>query len=201
MADIGILALQGAVSEHARHIQKAGHTPLFIRSADQLDSADALIIPGGESTAIFHLMKKNGLDIAVKRFSAQNRPILGTCAGLVLLASEIDGQAGGSLGLMNLSIMRNASGRQIDSYEQTVDVKGIDTPVRAVFIRAPYIVSSGPGVEVLAEADGYTVAARENNCLVCSFHPELTDDAAFLNMFFEMAEQAKVNSNLQTIRH
>lgn len=200
MASIGILALQGAVSEHAFHVQRAGHTPVFVRTAEHLDTADALIIPGGESTAIYHLMKKNGMDAAVRQFAAQRKPILGTCAGLVLLAREIDGQTGTSLGLMDLSIRRNASGRQTDSFEQIIDVKGLDRPVRAVFIRAPYILSAGPGVEALAETDGHTVAARQNNCLVCSFHPELTEDAAFLQLFFEMAVQDRENRDIQAFR-
>jgi pyridoxal 5'-phosphate synthase pdxT subunit len=177
---IGVLAVQGNFREHAQMLRRLGAEPVEVRLPEQLDGLDGLIIPGGESTAIGRLMRLYGLDDAVRAFGA---PIFGTCAGMIVLDRE-------HLGLADISTRRNAFGRQVHSFEADLDIGHGDEPVRAVFIRAPWIEDAGPDVEVLAEVDGHPVLARQGRILVAAFHPELTDDTRihelFLNQIREM---------------
>jgi 5'-phosphate synthase pdxT subunit len=175
-----VLALQGAFREHARVLRELGADVVEVRLPEQLEGLDGLVIPGGESTAIMRLARIYGLDEAIRRFQGA---IFGTCAGMILLDRE-------RLGLIDVSVRRNAFGRQVASFEADLDVAGEDESVRAVFIRAPWIEDAGPGVEVLAEVDGHPVLAREGRVLVASFHPELTDDARVHRRFLELVEEA-----------
>lgn len=186
---IGVLALQGAVAEHIRLLEMAGAEAVAVKKTEQLDEIDGLVLPGGESTAIGKLMKKYGFDTALTEFSAQKKPIFGTCAGLILLAGEIEGQDWVHLGLMDIKVARNAFGRQRESFETDLPVKEVAEDFRAVFIRAPLILSVGDSVDVLSEYKGEIVAARQGHLLCASFHPELTEDARMHAYFLRMVEQ------------
>jgi 5'-phosphate synthase pdxT subunit len=172
---IGVLAVQGNFREHAAVLRRLGAEAVEVRLPEQLDGLDGLIVPGGESTAIVRLMRLYGLDEALRQFA---RPIFGTCAGMIVLDRE-------HLGLGDFRVERNAFGRQVHSFEADLDIGHGDEPVRAVFIRAPWIEDAGPGVEVLAEIDGHPVLARDGRLLVASFHPELTDDTRLHELFLE----------------
>lgn len=185
---IGVLALQGAVEEHIVSIERAGAEGVPVKKVEQLEELDGLIIPGGESTTIGKLMRKYGFIEAVRKFSAQRKPIFGTCAGMIVLAERIAGGEESHLGLMDITVARNAFGRQKDSFECDLQVKGIEEPVRAVFIRAPLIQKVGPEVEVLSTYKDEIVTARQQHLLVSSFHPELTDDYRLHQYFAEMVE-------------
>jgi pyridoxal 5'-phosphate synthase pdxT subunit len=150
-----------------------------VRKADELDGLDGLVIPGGESTAIMRLARIYGLEEALRRF---DQPVFGTCAGMILLDRD-------HLGLVDVSVRRNAYGRQVASFEVDLEVAGQDEPVRGVFIRAPRVADAGPGVEVLAELDGEPVLLREGRFLVASFHPELTDDPRVHELFLDMVRE------------
>ena len=176
---IGVLAVQGNFREHAAMLRRLGAEVVEIRRADQLDGLDGLVLPGGESTAFGRLMRLYGLDEAVRLFE---RPVFGTCAGMIVLDRN-------HLGLVDLEVRRNAFGRQVASFETDLDVRGEDEPVRAVFIRAPWIEEVGPDVEVLAEVDGHPVLARQGRYLVASFHPELTDDTRLHELFLESVRE------------
>lgn len=187
---VGILSMQGATEEHASQLRNLGHEPILIKNKEMLENADALIIPGGESTAIWRLMKKNDLIEAIQHFAQLKKPIFGTCAGLVLLEKgQEETEHPVNLGLMDIQVKRNGFGRQKDSFEANLDVKGMKEAYPAVFIRAPYIESAGEHVDVLAAYEGKIVAAREDNLLVAAFHPELTDDNRFLELFLSMVEE------------
>ncbi|WP_409291049.1 pyridoxal 5'-phosphate synthase glutaminase subunit PdxT [Peribacillus sp. SCS-37] len=190
MARIGVLGLQGAVEEHVRSIAAAGHEGLVVKLPHQLADVDGLIIPGGESTAIRKLMDQFGFIEEIQSFSALKKPIFGTCAGMVLLAGTLAAADDVHLGLMDITVERNAFGRQKDSFEVELEIEGLLDPFPAVFIRAPYIVESGSQTEVLAVHDGRTVMARQGHLLACSFHPELTEDHGVLLLFLEMVEQS-----------
>ncbi|MFC4098767.1 pyridoxal 5'-phosphate synthase glutaminase subunit PdxT [Paenibacillus xanthanilyticus] len=187
---IGVLALQGAVAEHIRSIEAAGGEAVAVKRVEQLDELDGLIIPGGESTTIGKLMRKYDFLDAIRQFSADGKPIFGTCAGLIVLAKRIEGQEEAHLELMDMTVARNAFGRQRESFETDLPVKGIDEPVRAVFIRAPLIKEVAPQVEVLSTYNGEIVTARQGHLLASSYHPELTDDYALHAYFLRMAEEA-----------
>lgn len=186
---IGVLALQGAVAEHLKSISSAGAEGIAIKHIEHLSEVAGLIIPGGESTTIGKLMRKYGFIEAIREFSEQGKPIFGTCAGLIVLAKDIEGSEEPHLGLMNISVSRNAFGRQRESFETDLDIKGIEQPVRAVFIRAPLISQVGEGVEVLSEYQDEIVTAREGHLLASSFHPELTDDYRLHQYFVDMVKQ------------
>lgn len=189
---IGVLALQGAVAEHIRSIGQAGGLGVAVKRTEQLDELDGLIIPGGESTTIGKLMRQYGFMDAIRTFSRERgKPLFGTCAGLIVLAERLEGGEAPHLGLMNMTVARNAFGRQRESFETELDIKGIETPLRAVFIRAPLIKEVGSDVEVLSTYKGEIVAARQDRMLVSSFHPELTDDYRLHGLFLKMAEQAR----------
>jgi 5'-phosphate synthase pdxT subunit len=178
---IGVLALQGAFREHARVLRGLGADVVEVRLPVELEGLDGLVIPGGESTTMTRLAGIYGLDDAIRRFDGV---VFGTCAGMILVDRE-------RLGLIDLSVRRNAFGRQVASFEADLELAGEERPFRAVFIRAPWVEDSGPGVEILAEVDGHPVLAREGRVLVASFHPELTDDARIHERFLEMVREAK----------
>ncbi|AKG36960.1 pyridoxal 5'-phosphate synthase glutaminase subunit PdxT [Paenibacillus durus] len=188
---IGVLALQGAVTEHITSIGKTGAEGTPIKRVEELAEVDGLIIPGGESTTIGKLMRKYGFIEAIREFADKGKPVFGTCAGLIVLAKEIAGGEPAHLELMNITVARNAFGRQRESFECDLDVKGIEEPIRAVFIRAPLIEKVGPGVEVLSVYNGEIVTAREGNLLVSSFHPELTDDYRLHQYFADMVQTTR----------
>ena len=176
---IGVLAVQGNFREHAGVLRRLGAEPVEVRLPEQLDGLDGLIIPGGESTAIGRLMRLYGLDEAVRDFGG---PIFGTCAGMIVLDRD-------HLGLGDYGTQRNAFGRQVRSFEADLDVGDGDEPLRAVFIRAPWLEEAGPEVEVLAEVDGHPVLAREGRLLVAAFHPELTDDTRVHERFLNIVRE------------
>ncbi|MES1247746.1 MAG: pyridoxal 5'-phosphate synthase glutaminase subunit PdxT [Actinomycetota bacterium] len=177
---IGVLAVQGNVREHADVLRRLGAEPVEVRLPEQLDGLDGLILPGGESTAIGRLMQLYGLDEALREFDA---PIFGTCAGMIVLDRD-------HLGLVDIAVRRNAFGRQVHSFEADLDIGHGEEPVRAVFIRAPWIEDAGDDVEVLAEVDGHPVLARQGRNLVAAFHPELTDDTRIHELFLNQVREA-----------
>ncbi|WJP98873.1 pyridoxal 5'-phosphate synthase glutaminase subunit PdxT [Macrococcus bovicus] len=186
---IGVLALQGAVREHLKHIELNGHEGIPVKHVEQLKELDGLVLPGGESTTMRRLMDLYGFTSALRE---SELPMYGTCAGLILLADEIEGYEEGHLKKMDIKVRRNSFGRQVDSFEAELDVKGIEEQVNAVFIRAPHIVSVGDGVEILSEVEDKMVAVRQGKYLGISFHPELTDDIKIMKYFIEeMAAQNK----------
>ena len=184
MKRVGVLALQGAVAEHMQQLGCLGVAGIPIKKPEQLADVDALIIPGGESTAISRLIQQNGFYDVIRSF-AKFKPVMGTCAGLILCGSEISGpdQKVVPLRLMETAVSRNGFGRQVDSFETKLNIKGIGQDIPAVFIRAPYIEQAGKSVTVLAALDGKTVMAECGNILVMAFHPELTDDTRVLAYF------------------
>ncbi|MCQ4088907.1 pyridoxal 5'-phosphate synthase glutaminase subunit PdxT [Saccharibacillus sp. JS10] len=192
---IGVLALQGAVSEHIRSLEQAGAEAVAVKKTQQLSELDGLVIPGGESTTIGKLMQKYGFIEQIREFSEAGKPIFGTCAGLIVLAKEIEGQEQPHLGLMDITVTRNAFGRQKESFEIDLPVVGIEQPIRAVFIRAPLIREIGADVEVLSVYNGEMVTAREGHLLVSSFHPELTDDYRLHEYFTQMVRQSKTGES------
>jgi len=187
---IGVLALQGAVAEHIRLIEKAGGEGVAIKKVEQLAELGGIVLPGGESTTMGKLMRLYGFIDALRDFSAQDKPIFGTCAGMILLAREIGSGEEPHLGLMDMRVARNAFGRQRESFETDLRVKGIDENVRAVFIRAPLIESIGDGVDVLSTYNDQIVAARQGHLLAASFHPELTDDYRMHRYFLDMVAES-----------
>ena len=178
----GVLALQGDFREHARVLSQAGATPIEVRTVADLEGVDSLTIPGGESTTIGKLAHIAGLVDPVRERAAAGMPIFGTCAGMIVLAREVSG--GDPLfSLMDIGVERNAYGRQVDSFEADVSVRGIEAPVHAVFIRAPRIERIGDQVEVLAEHEGVPVVLEQGNLLACSFHPELIGETRLHEYF------------------
>jgi pyridoxal 5'-phosphate synthase pdxT subunit len=193
---IGVLALQGDVSEHVLALQQAVQSVqgkaevVEVRKPGQIEKCHALALPGGESTTIRRQLDSTGLAEELKAAALSGKPILATCAGLVLVSQEIEGEGRVKpLGLMDIKISRNAFGPQRESFEADIDVKGLDRPYRAVFIRAPAIASVGEGVKVLAQVDQTVVAARQKNLLALAFHPELTEDPRIHQIFLKMLEE------------
>jgi 5'-phosphate synthase pdxT subunit len=176
---IGILAVQGNVREHAAALRKLGAEPVEVRKPDQLEGLDGLVIPGGESTAIARLVRLYGLEEAIRTFE---RPVFGTCAGMILLDRN-------HLGVLDLEVSRNAYGRQVASFEADLELAGDDEPLRGVFIRAPRVVETGPEVQVLAELDGEPVLLRQGRMVVAAFHPELTDDTRVHERFLDVVRE------------
>ena len=190
---IGVLALQGDFSLHARALARCGAEAVEVRKPEQLTGLDGLIIPGGESTTLLKLMDAWGFVPALEKFHGEGKPIFGTCAGLILLARGVESPRQFSLGLIDVDVERNAYGRQRESFEAhgTATLGGRDTAVEMVFIRAPRIRRTGAGVETLARHGGEPVMAREGTVLVATFHPELTDEAAVHAYFCEMVRAAR----------
>jgi pyridoxal 5'-phosphate synthase pdxT subunit len=187
---IGVLALQGDFALHAAALGRAGAEPVEVRKPATLDDVEGLILPGGESTTLLHLMDAWDFQRTIRRFHAEGRPLFGTCAGLIVLAREVEAPRQASLGLIDVTVERNSYGRQRESFEAEAEATLGETgePLRMVFIRAPRIRRVGPGVEVLARHAGDPVLAREGRVLVASFHPELTGDLAVHRYFCRMAE-------------
>ena len=198
---IGILALQGAFAEHQVILAELGVSTEQVRMPDQLTDLDGLIVPGGESTTIGKLAVQYGLVEPLKRFAASGRPMWGICAGLIFMAKDIGGSEQPLLGVMDITVRRNAFGRQVDSFEIDLEVPGLVPPARstdhnhhfhAVFIRGPLITSVGEGVQVLARLpDHGIVAARQGNLIVTAFHPELSGDPRFHQYFLSMSAQTE----------
>jgi 5'-phosphate synthase pdxT subunit len=201
---VGLLALQGAVGLHAEAVAACGATPSEVRTPDQLAAVDALILPGGESTTISKLLDSSGLADPLAERLADGMPVFGTCAGMILLATTVlDGRPDQrAYGAIDVTVRRNAFGRQVDSFEADLDIDGLgsedpdaavldadglDRPFHAVFIRAPFIEATGDGVDVLAAIDGHPVLARQGPVLVSSFHPELTGDLRLHQLFLDLA--------------
>ena len=192
MLKVGVLALQGDVSEHVlamkRALQGSGEV-VEVRLPGQIKQCQALVLPGGESTTLSRQLVSSGLEEELKAAAASGMPILATCAGLVLVSKQIEGDSKVKpLGLMDIRIGRNAFGPQRESFEADLEVQGLERPYRAVFIRAPAIVDTGAGVEVLARVGESVVAARQGKLLALAFHPELTEDARIHRLFLKMLE-------------
>jgi len=185
---IGVLAVQGNFREHAATLRALGAEVVEVRLPEQLDGLDGLVVPGGESTAIGRLIRLYGLEEAIRGFAG---PLLGTCAGMILLAREaVDGTPDQPLlGAIDLVVRRNGYGRQVASFEADVVLEGEEEPLRGVFIRAPRVVRAGPGVEVLGELDGEPVLLREGRVVVAAFHPELIDDTRVHERFIELVRE------------
>ena len=182
---VGVLAVQGNFREHAAMLRRLGAEVVEVRKPEELDELDGLVVPGGESTAIARLIDVYGLEGAIREFE---RPVFGTCAGLIMLDQE-------HLGLVDLTVRRNAYGRQVASFETDLALAGDDEPLRGVFIRAPRVEAVGPEVEVLAEHDGEPVLVRQGRFLAATFHPELTDDTRVHELFLEaVREEANVRA-------
>lgn len=195
MMKIGVLALQGAVREHVQAIEACGAEAVVVKQPADLKELDGLVLPGGESTAMRRLIDRAHLLGPLKEFAALGKPMFGTCAGLVLLASRIDGQEGAHLRVMDITVARNSFGRQVDSFEANLDILGLEAPFPAVFIRAPHIVNAGVDVEVLCEYEGRIVLAKSGPFLGCSFHPELTGDHRLMQLFLDTVKDGALLPN------
>jgi pyridoxal 5'-phosphate synthase pdxT subunit len=178
--NVGVLAVQGNFREHAVMLRRLGADVVEVRKPEQVEGLDGLVVPGGESTTFMRLMRLYGLDEALRTFAG---PVLGTCAGMIVLDRN-------HLGLVDIEVDRNAYGRQVASFEADLRVRGDETPLRGVFIRAPRVRSTGEDVEVLAELDGEPVLVRDGRFIVASFHPELTDDARVHELFLQTVREA-----------
>lgn len=187
---IGVLALQGDVEQHIRSLNRCGVKAIPVRFPYEIDEIQGLIIPGGESTTVGKLMARYGLDKKIVERAQAGMPIFGTCTGMILLAKSIVGSEQPRLGLIDIVVLRNAFGRQVESFEANIDVEVIGPPpVRAVFIRAPYAVEVGSRAEVLAKYNEKCILVRQNNLLACAFHPELTDDIRIHQYFVDMVRE------------
>ena len=183
---IGVLSLQGGVIEHINQIKSLGYEPVEVKKESDLDIIDAIILPGGESTTMGKLLNVTNLMEPLKNKILEGMPVGGTCAGMILLAKDIENDKRRHLGVMNIKLKRNAFGTQIDSFRTKKVIKEIGKEeMELVFIRAPYVVDVGEKVEVLCRIENKIVAVRQNNMLATSFHPELTEDLKFLNYFIE----------------
>ena len=197
--EIGVLAVQGDFAEHIAILRRIGADTREVRLPEQLEALDGLIIPGGESTTLSRLMSIYNLREPVAEMVAEGRPVWGTCAGMIMLANEITEQDPVPLGLMDISVQRNAFGRQVDSFEQPLRISPLDPePYNCIFIRAPVVIRVGSKVDVLASLDdGRPVAVRQDNLLATSFHPELTRDTRVHQYFVGLA---KNNSSSTSMR-
>jgi 5'-phosphate synthase pdxT subunit len=191
---VGVLALQGGFEAHSRTLRRLGAEPREVRAPEDMQGLDALVIPGGESTTIAKMIDSAGLEPALRAHHRAGQPILGTCAGMIVCDAD-------HLGFVDAAAKRNAFGRQLQSFEVDLEVEGAgDEPLRAVFIRAPWVERHGPAVEVLASYEGHPVAIREGNVLACAFHPELTDDPRFHAIFMAMASAARERAGEEAAR-
>ena len=191
---VGVLALQGDTREHLAALREAGAESMPVRRRSELEKVDGLVIPGGESTTMSHLLLDLDLLEPLRRLLADGLPAYGACAGMILLATEIlDAGAGGCAALplraIDITVRRNAFGRQVDSFEGDIPFAGLTDPVRAVFIRAPWVERAGAGVEVLASAAGHIVAVRQGRKLATAFHPEMTGDRRIHHLFVDLVRR------------
>lgn len=182
---IGVLAIQGGFEAHTEMLRGLGAEVKDVRLPADLEGLDGLVVPGGESTTIVKGIESAGLGTPIVAHHAQGRPVFGTCAGMIVCDED-------HLGLLDVTARRNAFGRQMQSFEVDLSVEGVgEEPLRAVFIRAPWVERYGPGVEVLASYEGHAVAVREGNVLACAFHPELTDDSRLHALFMAITTKAR----------
>ncbi len=189
---VGVLALPGAFAEHCRAFESLGCEPVELRLPSDLKEIDALVLPGGESTTVSKLLRSSGLDPIIGECLDSGMPAFGTCAGMILLASRVDGAIADQhcYGSIDIAVTRNAFGRQVHSFEADLNVACISGgPFHAVFIRAPSLIAAGPEVELLSEVDGRGVAARQGRILVTAFHPELTADLRLHSYFLDLASE------------
>lgn len=189
---IGVLGLQGGFREHREHLEALGAATRIVRVPDDLDGLDGIVIPGGESTVLDKLSRAFGLADPLRDAITAGLPVLATCAGLILCSTQIEDAAPGqrSLGVLDVQVHRNAFGTQLDSFETTLDVAGIGPDIEAVFIRAPIVVSAGPGVQVIAQVGEQIVGVRHGTITALSFHPELTSDSRIHHDFIEQCCEA-----------
>ena len=194
---IGVLAIQGDFIEHINILQTLGVECREIRLPEQLSDVDGLIIPGGESTTLSRLLTRYDLRQPIKKLATDGKPLWGTCAGMIMMASEITENDPVPLEIMDIGVQRNAFGRQIDSFEQELEITGFDeTPYHAIFIRAPVIKRVGSGVSIMASLqDGRPVAVQQSNLMATSFHPELTKDSRFHTHFLNLNSNRTVNKS------
>jgi len=186
---VGVLALQGAFARHSEVLTGLGAVPLEVRTPGDLDAVDAMVVPGGESTTMSMLLDSSGLRPSLAERLADGLPVLGTCAGMILLAVRVtDGRDDQrAFGAIDIDVRRNGYGRQVDSFEDQLSVTGLDGPFHGVFIRAPVVERVGSDVEVLATVDGVPVLCREGAVLVSSFHPEMSGDGRIHERFLDLA--------------
>ena len=187
MKPVGVLAIQGDFEKHRQVLQKLGQQAVEVRTSAQLFQTDALIIPGGESTTLMKFFKESDLDKSIRQYAGQH-PVMGTCAGLIVLARSVDGSSENSLGLIDLEVRRNAYGRQRESFveEIQINLNGSTSGFTGVFIRAPKIERYGTGIQILARHHDDIVMAASANILVCTFHPELTEDTRIHSYFLRV---------------
>ena len=183
---VGVLALQGDTREHLAALREAGADATTVRRLSELDTVDALVIPGGESTTMSHLLREFELLEPLRARLSEGMPAYGSCAGMILLATGADGGAALPLRGIDMTVRRNAFGRQVDSFEGDFPFEGLDDRVHAVFIRAPWVERVGPDVEVLGRAAGHIVAVRQGRMLATAFHPEMTGDRRIHKLFVDM---------------
>jgi len=188
MVKIGVLALQGAVREHIKSIEASGAQAVVVKHAEDLTGIDGLILPGGESTTMRGLIDLYGMMEPLRTFAKAGHPMFGTCAGLILLANSIVGYDQPHIGVMEVTVERNSFGRQVDSFEAHLSIKGVAEDFPAIFIRAPHITEVGPKTTILCEHNGRIVMAQHGQYLGCSFHPELTDDHRVTAYFVQLVE-------------
>lgn len=196
MMKIGVLALQGAVREHVKSLEAPDTEIIIVKRPEQLEEIDGLVFPGGESTTMRRLVEKYQFFEPLQAFAKAGKPVFGTCAGLILMATDVVGEPEGHLELMDMTVQRNAFGRQRESFETELSIRGVADDVEAVFIRAPLITEVGEKVEVLAEYKDEIVVARQDHLLSCSFHPELTNDRRFHQYFVQMVREAQAAVNV-----
>src|ERR1700689_3896337 len=189
---IGVLAIQGDYDAHAQALREAGAEPVLIRKPQQLAAIDGLIIPGGESTTFLKFLERDGFLAALKNF-VRTKPTFGTCAGCILLATEVTHPPQQSLGVLNATVERNAYGRQIDSAIQTGDTQLPGGPLEMVYIRAPRIVKTGDGVKVLATRDGFPVLVEQGHIMAATFHPEPSSDRRVHQRFVDLVRSSKTH--------
>jgi len=182
---VGVLALQGDVREHVRALTALGVEAGPVKSHEQIESIDGLVVPGGESTTIGRLAERFGLIDPLRRRIQEGMAVFGTCAGMIFLAAGVTEGTQPQLGVLDIVVRRNAFGRQNDSFEADIPIRGLDEPFHAVFIRAPWVEKTGSGVEVLASVDEHPVMVRQGHIYAASFHPELTDDDRVHRMFLD----------------
>ena len=183
---IGILAIQGDFAAHAAMLQSLGAETKEVRTVADLQECDGLILPGGESTTQLQFLQEEGLAEAIKKFAAEKQPVFGTCAGAILLATRVKNPAQDSLALLDMTVLRNAYGRQLASEVSSGDSKLKSEPMEMVFIRAPIIENVGPGVEILVEFAGKPALVQKGNVMAATFHPELTDDSTVHRYFLDL---------------
>lgn len=192
MVKIGVLGLQGAVREHVKSVEASGAEAVVVKRIEQLEEIDGLILPGGESTTMRRLIDKYAFMEPLRTFAKSGKPMFGTCAGMILLAKTLIGYEEAHTGAMDITVERNAFGRQKDSFEAALSIEGVGEDFIGVFIRAPYVVEVADNVEVLSKHGDRMVAVRQDQFLAASFHPELTDDHRVTAYFVEMVKEAKM---------